>query len=64
MNKINYTESEWKQRQYDGKWQLLAKVQDFDNKYVYTTESGNKVSLIPEKWITVKVVDYMAEIVD
>lgn len=64
MKKVNYTETELKQRAYDGKWELIAKVQDFDNKYVYTTESGNKVSLIPEKWITVKVYDYLAEFVD
>jgi len=64
MKKQPYTEVEFKQRAWDGKWEMLGKVLDHDNKYIYTTDSGNKVSLIPEKWITVGVYDYMIEMLD
>ena len=54
-------ETAFKQRAYDGKWERLAKIVDFDNKYTYQTESGSKVTLVPEKWITVGVYDYIME---
>jgi hypothetical protein len=50
------------QRAYDGKWEKLAKVMDYDNKYVYKTESGNRMTYVPEKWMTVGVFDYMMEL--
>lgn len=61
---MNYTQVEFKQRAYDGKWEKIAKVLDHENKYVYTTESGNTVTLTPEKWITVGVYDILATIED
>jgi hypothetical protein len=61
---MTYTEVDFKQRAYDGKWEMVAKVLDHENKYVYKTESGNTVTLTPEKWITVGVYDYLAEIED
>lgn len=61
---MSILETQFKQRAYDGKWERLVKVMDFDNKYDYSTESGTKVSLIPEKWVTVGVYDYMLEFVD
>ncbi len=54
-------EYEFKSRAYDGKWQLLGKVLDTDNSYSYKTESGNKITLTPEKWITLVVYDYLWE---
>lgn len=54
-------EYDYKQRAYDGKWEVLGKIQDKDNSYHYKTESGQKVTLIPEKWVTVNVVDYLAD---
>ena len=60
----NILETQFKQREYDGKWEQIAKIVDYDNKYVYQTESGSGVTLIPEKWITIGVYDYMMEIVD
>lgn len=57
-------ETAFKQRAYDGKWERLAKIVDFDNKYTYQTESGSKVTLVPEKWITVGVYDYIMEFQD
>lgn len=56
--------TEMKQRAFDGKWQLLGLIMDQDNAYSYTTESGAKVTLVPEKWITLGVYDYLLEIED
>lgn len=59
---MNILETQWKQRDYDGKWEKLAKVMDYDNKYVYKTESGNKMTYVPEKWMTVGVFDCLVEL--
>lgn len=61
---MSILETQFKQRAYDGKWERIAKVMDFDNEYRYATESGTKVSLIPEKWVTLGVYDVMLEFVD
>jgi hypothetical protein len=60
----NILETSFKQRAYDGKWEHIAKIVDFDNKYTYQTESGSKVTLVPEKWITIGVYDYLMEFED
>lgn len=57
-------ETQFKQRAFDGKWERLGKIVDFENKYTYETESGSKVTLIPEKWIALGVYDYMMEFAD
>ena len=57
-------ETQFKQRAFDGKWERLGKIVDFDNKYTYQTESGSKVTLIPERWITLGVYDYLVEFAD
>jgi hypothetical protein len=54
-------EFDFKSRAYDGKWQLLGKILDTDNSYSYKTESGNKITLTPEKWITLAVYDFYWE---
>jgi hypothetical protein len=59
---MNILETQFVQRAYDGKWEKLAKVMDYDNKYVYKTESGNRMTYVPEKWMTVGVFDYMMEL--
>lgn len=61
---MNVLETQFKQREFDGKWERIVKIVDYDNRYNYTTESGSKVTLIPEKWVTVGVYDYLMEIVD
>jgi hypothetical protein len=58
---MNILETAWKQREYDGKWEKLAKVMDYDNKEVYKSESGSNLTYIPTKWMTVGVFDFMAE---
>jgi hypothetical protein len=69
MSKTNFygysiLETSLKQRAFDGKWERIAKIVDFDNKYTYQTESGSKVTLVPEKWITIGVYDYIMEFED
>lgn len=58
---MNILETQFVQRAYDGKWEKLAKVMDYDNKYVYKTESGNRMTYVPEKWMTVGVYDLLGE---
>lgn len=55
-------ETQFKQRAFDGKWERIVKTPDYDNKYTYTNEAGNKVSYIPEKWTTVGVYDFLDEL--
>jgi len=61
---LNILEVQFKQREFDGKWERIAKIVDYDNKYTYSTENNSRVALIPEKWVTLGVYDYMLEIVD
>jgi hypothetical protein len=57
-------ETDFVQRAYDNKWEKVVKIMDTENGYTYRNENGVSVTLIPEKWVTVDVIDYMAEIVD
>ena len=59
---MNILETQFKQRDYDSKWEKLARVMDYDNKYIYKSESGQKMTYVPTKWMTVGVFDYMGEI--
>jgi hypothetical protein len=61
---LNILETQMRQRAFDGKWERIAKIVDYDNKYTYQTESGSRVTLIPEKWVTIGVYDYILEFVD
>jgi hypothetical protein len=61
---LNVLETQFNQRAYDGKWERIAKVVDYDNQYTYSTESGSRVTLIPEKWVTIGVYDYQMELQD
>lgn len=59
---LNVLETQFKQRAYDGKWERIARIMDYDNKYVYKSETGQKMTYIPTKWITIGVYDYLMEI--
>lgn len=61
MHENTTLETQFKQRAYDGRWERMIKVMDYDEKYTYQTESGSRVTLIPEKWITVGVYDCLME---
>lgn len=62
--KSDILETQLIQRSYDGRWEIIAKIMDHNNAYSYSSESGNKVTFIPEKWITIKVYDFIMEIVN
>lgn len=61
---VSVLETQFRQRAYDGKWERLGKIIDYDNKYAYQTSSGSSVALIPEKWVTLGVYGLMMEIVE
>lgn len=54
-------ETQMVQRSYDGRWEKIAKIMDHENAYTYRNETGTSVTLIPEKWITVAVFDFIME---
>lgn len=60
---MNILETETAQR-HDGKWNLWAKVIDYDNIYSYIDEDGLRQSNIATKWIVIGVYDLLMEIVD
>jgi hypothetical protein len=49
-------------RAYDGKLQKLSLVKDYEHSYTYTTDTGYKVTYVPEMWITTGVYDMEIEI--
>lgn len=55
-------ETQLVQRSYDGRWEKIARIMDKDNAYTYKNDNGISVTLIPEKWITVNVYDFLMEI--
>ena len=44
---MNILETQFKQREFDGKWERIAKIVDYDNQYSYETESSSRVTFIP-----------------
>jgi hypothetical protein len=54
-------ETQLVQRSFDGRWEKIVKVMDYENSYTYGNETGTSVTLIPEKWITVAVYDFLME---
>lgn len=59
---MNILETQFNQRAFDGKWEKVVRVMDYDNKYVYKSETGSKTMYIPTKWMTVGVYDYLVEL--
>jgi len=60
--RIDSIEYELRQRAYDGKWENLARVKDHENAYVYKTDSGQNITLTPDKWICIGVHDLLVEL--
>lgn len=54
-------ETQLVQRAFDGYWEKIVKVIDHENAYTFGDENGNKVTLTPEKWITVAVYPFIME---
>lgn len=63
LSEMVVLETDFVQRAFDGKWEKVVKIMDSDNAYTYRNENGVSVTLIPEKWVTVDVVDLMGELV-
>lgn len=57
-----FLQYDFRQRKYDGKWERLGKIKDVEHSYSYKTASGQTITLVPEKWITIGVYDYLAEL--
>lgn len=55
-------ETQFVQRSFDGRWEKIARIMDKENAYTYKNETGTSVTLIPEKWVTIAVYDFMMEI--
>jgi len=63
MQTSEILETQFVQRAYDGYWEKVVKIMDHDNAYTHVAESGNKITLTPEKWVTVAVYPFLMEIV-
>lgn len=59
---MNILETDFVQRAFDGKWEKVVRVMDYDNKYVYKSETGQRMTYVPTKWMTTNVYDYLLEI--
>jgi hypothetical protein len=55
-------ETQFVQRSFDGRWEKIVRIMDKENAYTYKNETGTSVTLIPEKWVTIAVYDFMMEI--
>lgn len=60
----NPIRTEFRQRKYDGKWELNGLFKDHRNAYTYNESSaGGKITLTPELWVTMRVYDYLIDLV-
>lgn len=65
MTKDDVIEWDLVQRKFDMKWELIGKIVDEENIYRYINELGNISVLVPFKWVTFKVYDFiMEEVID
>jgi hypothetical protein len=63
INPKSILESQIVQRDFDKRWERIVKVMDHENAYSYSNENGIPVTLIPTKWLTVAVYDFLMEAV-
>ena len=57
----NIVKTQLVQRAYDGRWELIGKFKDYDEEYRFVDQDGLEKTLVPDKWITLKVYDYLME---
>lgn len=62
MDNMEILETQIVQRSFDGRWEKIVRIVDRENAYTYKNETGTSVTLIPERWITVQVYDFIMEI--
>lgn len=61
INPKSILETQIVQRDFDKRWEKIVKVMDYENAYTFSNENGVSVTLIPEKWLTVQVYDFIME---
>ena len=49
------------QRDFDKRWERIVKVHDYENSYQYRDENGMRQTLVPTKWVTTHVFDFILE---
>lgn len=55
-------ETQLVQRSHDGRWEQIGRYKDYDNSYYFRNELGMRETLTPDKWVTLKVFDFIVEI--
>lgn len=58
---MDVLETQLVQREFDGRWERIIKVEDIENAYEYVDEAGVQVTLTPTKWLTAAVYDFIME---
>ena len=48
-------------REYDGRWELIGLIDDPENDYFYKDETGKNACIKSQKWVTLKVYDFIME---
>ena len=61
LSDMTVLETQIVQREWDKRWEKVVKMMDKENAYTYQNESGAKVTLIPEKWVTVAVYPFIMD---
>lgn len=51
------------QREFDGRWEKVVRVEDYENSCTYINEYGKRTTYVPHKWLTVAVYDFLMETV-
>lgn len=61
MTKDQILETQFVQRAYDGHWEKVVRVKDYENSYTYTDEQRQNVTFVPDKWMTTAVYPFIME---
>lgn len=54
-------ETQLVQRSFDGYWERIGRILDEENAYTYTSETGQKMTYVPERWVTLAVYPFIME---
>lgn len=54
-------ETQFVQREFDGRWEQIVRIPDPENAYQSMTDGGTVITLVPDKWLTVRVFDFLME---
>ena len=59
LNVSDILETQLVQRAYDGYYEKIVKVMDYENAYTFVNESGQRVTHTPTKWLTTAVYPFI-----